>query len=56
MSVQGLYCVWDAGNAGGPQYVLESTGQPTACCFSATQVILHNAKRAFHWICRIYGH
>ncbi len=35
---QGLYCVWDVGNPGGPQYVLEGSGQPTVCCFSATQV------------------
>eukprot|EP01032_Pedospumella_encystans_P013283 gene13283-15302_t len=34
---KGLYCVWDVGNPGGPQYVLEGSGQPTVCCFSATQ-------------------
>ena len=34
---KGLYCVWDVGLPGGPQFVLVGAGQPSCVAFSSTQ-------------------
>lgn len=34
---KGLFSVWDAISPSGPSFLLEASGQPTACCFSVTQ-------------------
>lgn len=37
---KGLFSVWDAISPSGPSYLLEASGQPSACCFSATQATI----------------
>ena len=37
---KGVYCVWDLLTPGAPVFVLTAPGQPTSCCFSASQAYL----------------